>query len=355
MHLQRLAALTGCLVFACMLSACGEEPPAQNADATSRPVKLIAITTAGNESSTRYPAVISAAEQADLSFLVGGLIEELPISEADAVERGDVIAKIDARDFESNLASAQSSFATAEDEYQRAVRLAEQDAIAQSVVEQRKAQRDVAKAQLDSAKKALEDSVLRAPFSGVVAAVEVRDQQTVNPGTVVATIIDVATLKATVDLPAGVIAQVPTRADRGAAVVLEAAPDVEIEAAFDEANLVADATSQTYAITFSFTPPENALVLPGMNATVVLKSAEAGTDSALSVSVPLAAVQSDGAGEYVWLVDESSMTVSRQAIEVAPGIGETVLVTNGLAVGDQIVGAGGAYLTAGAQVTPWTE
>ena len=49
------------------------------------------------------------------------------------------------------------------------------------------------------------------------------------------------------------------------------------------------------------------------------------------------------------------MTVSRQAIEVAPGIGETVLVTNGLAVGDQIVGAGGAYLTAGAQVTPWTE
>ena len=307
----------------------------------------------GAESATRYPAVIGAGGLAELSFLVGGIILELPVSESDEVEEGDLIARLDPRDFESSLASARASFTNAEDEYQRAVRLAEQDAIAQSVLEQRETQRDVAKAQFDSAEKALADSVIRAPFSGVAASVPVREQQTVSAGTSVATLINLETLEATINLPASVVAQVPTRAPQGAVVLLEAAPGREIEAQFSEANLVADATSQTYAVTFRFESPENLLVLPGMNATVVV-TAGSGPAGA-SVSVPLAAVQSDGGGQYVWLVDGDSMTVSRRDIDVAPGIGETVVVTSGLSVDDQIVGAGGAYLAEGVKVTPWTE
>ena len=179
-------------------------------------------------------------------------------------------------------------------------------------------------------------------------------QQTVSPGTTVATLINLGSLEATINLPASVIAQVPTKEDRGAVVLLEAAPGREIEATYSTANLVADSTSQTYAVTFTFEPPENLLVLPGMNATVVLRSSVGG-GSTSGVSVPLAAVQSDGRGQFVWLVDEASMTVSRRDIEVAAGIGETLVATSGLSSGDQIVAAGGAYLAEGMQVAPWTE
>jgi len=137
-------------------------------------------------------------------------------------------------------------------------------------------------------------------------------------------------------------------------VLLEAAPGQEIEATFKEANLVADATSQTYAITFSFDAPENLIVLPGMNATVVLTSGGNASSEGLA-AVPLAAVQSDGGGQYVWVVDGEAMTVSRRDVQIAPGIGETVVITSGLSAGDQIVGAGGAYLAEGVKVTPWTE
>ncbi len=342
------------LASAAVLAACGEAPPAEPANANGRPVKLIEIEGTTDEITARYPAVIGAGEQADLSFLVGGIILELPVDDSDDVVEGDLIARLDPRDFESNLASARASFSNAEDEYQRAVRLAEQDAIAQSVLEQRKTQRDVAKAQLDSAEKALADSVLRAPFSGIVASIPVREQQTVSPGTAIATLIDVTTLDATFNLPASVIARVPTREEPGVFVILDAAPNEEIEAVFSEANLVADATSQTYAVTFSFEPPETLLVLPGMNATVEIRGRENGTVPS-NVAVPLAAVQSDGSGQYVWIVDGDSMTVARRDIEVAPGIGETVVVTAGLTSGDQIVGAGGAYLAEGLKVTPWTE
>lgn len=343
-----VVALTG------LLSACSEPPPDEPVDTSGRPVKVITVSGATDESTSRYPAVIGAGDTSDLSFPVGGVIRSLPVADSQQVNKGDLIARLDGRDFESSVESARASFANAEDEYQRAVRLASQDAISTSLLEQRKTQRDVARSQLDSAEKALADTVLRAPFSGVVASVPTDEQQTVSAGTIIATVINLSSLDATINLPASVIAQVPTRQNTGAAILLEAAPGQEIAATFREANLVADATSQTYAVTFSFEAPENLLVLPGMNATVVLSSSGNGANTS-SVSVPLAAVQSDGRGQYVWVVDPDVMTVSRRDVQVAPGIGATVVVTSGVSAGDQIVGAGGAYLAEGLKVTPWTE
>lgn len=351
--LQTLSRVAG-LCAALILVSCAEEAVETPSDTSGRPVKLIHIVDANAASATRYPAVIRAGERAELSFLVGGNIEELAVKDAQELVAGDLIARLDARDLESSADSVRASFANAEEEYKRAVRLTAQDAIAKNVLEQRKAQRDVAQAQLNSAEKALADSVLRAPFAGIVASVPVREKQTVSAGTTVATIIDLTTLEATINLPASVIAQVPSRENPSSVVILEAAPGEEIQAIFQEANLVADATSQTFAVTFAFAAPDNILVLPGMNATVVLQSADTTTSNA-SITVPLAAVQSDGKGEYVWVVDEQTMQVSRRGIQLEAGIGENVVVTEGLTASDQIVGAGSAYLAEGVKVTPWTE
>ena len=342
------------VLAASLLAACGEKPVTGPVDTSSRPVKIIQITGASDQSTTQYPAVIGAGSSADLRFSIGGVVAELPVSESEQLSEGDLIARLDTRDIRSSLESAQASFTNAEDEFQRAVRLSEQDAIAQSVLEQRETQRDVAQAQLESAQKALADAEIFAPFDGVIASVPASEGNTVGPGEIVATLIAVDTLEATINLPASVISEVPTRQNRGATVTLEAAPSRAIEATFLEANLLADATSQTYSVTFSFDAPDEFLVLPGMNATLTLTSTS-GDGGAEAVSVPLTAVQSDGEGQYVWLVEQPDMTVSRRNIDVAPGIGETVVVTSGLSIGDQIVGAGGAYLAEGIQVTPWAE
>ena len=351
---RRIVQATG-LATACLLSACSEPAPVEPTNANGRPVKIIHIGVANTDNTLRYPAVIQAGERAELSFLVGGNIETVAVKDAQEVAAGDLIAKLDARDFESNAASARASYSNAEEEYARAVRLAKQDAIAKNVLEQRKTQRDVAKAQLNSAEKALSDSVIRAPFAGVVADVPVREQQTVSAGTPVASVIDITTLEATINMPASVITHVSRDEDRGAIVMLEAAPGQEIQASFREANLVADATSQTYSVTFGFTAPEEILVLPGMNATLVLEPFKINAGSNPSITLPLSAIQSDGKGQYVWVVDPTTMLVTRRAIEVAKGIGETVVVTSGLTANDQIVGAGSAYLAEGVKVTPWTK
>ena len=339
--------------FFVVLAACGEAPPPTVEQTSGRPVKIIELEAASSAINARYPAVIDAGERSELSFLVGGIIESIEATESQAVDAGQVIARLDPRDFDSRVAAAQSSFATAEDEYQRAVRLLAQDAIASSMVEQRKTQRDVARSELERAEKALEDAVLRAPFDGVVARLPARPQQTISPGVPIATLINIDALEATINLPATSVARVPTRENRSAAVLLEAAPGVEIPAEFKEADLVADATSQTYRIRFEFLPPPELLVLPGMNATVVLRATR--HDADMAIAVPLAAIHSDGSGQFVWWVDPDSMTVERRDVTVAPGIGETVTVVDGLAVSDSIVAAGGAYLSEGMAITPWTE
>ena len=336
--------------------SCGDRDTEEKREPVVRPIKLMTISMASDLQTSRYPAVVSAGRFSELSFQVGGLIEEIAVVEAQMVNAGDLIARLDQRDFKSNLASARSQFQNAEEEYQRAVRLAAEDAIARSVLEQRESQRDVARAQLDTAEKALEDTVLEAPFTGVVAQVPVRERENAATGQLVAALMDTDTLEVTVDLPARVIAESLQVEDRGSVVILDAAPDTRINADFKEANLLADTASQTYGVTFTFDPPENLVILPGMNATVELSRARVSEAGAANrKSVPLSAISSDGDSTYVWVVDQDTMTVSRRDITVADGVGEFAVVTEGLVSGEIIATAGASFLADGMQVRRWTD
>ncbi len=344
------------------LISCGNKDGEQDREPAVRPVKLITLSGASDLQTAKYPAVLDAAQLSELSFQVGGLIENIAVVNSQQVQAGDEIARLDQRDFQSQVMSARAQFEIAEEEYRRAVRLSEADAIARSVLEQRKSQRDVAKSQLDTAQKALGDTVIRAPFSGFIAQVPVKERHTISAGQIVATLIGTenldgaGVLEATVNVPASVIARSQESEGRTAYVILDAAPENRIEAKLKSASLLADSTSQTYAVTFTFDPPGNLIILPGMHATLELSAVRRSTDSSsLRISVPLSAILSDGTAHYVWIVDQDSMTVSKREVTVSDGIGESAVVTEGLALGEIIATAGASYLAEGMQVRPWTD
>lgn len=341
-----------------LLASCGSEPEQVAQEATVRPAKLITIQAADNLQSRNFPAVIDVIQSSNLAFQVGGLINELPIIEAQEVEQGQVLASLDQRDYLNQVTTAQSQFANAQGEYQRAQRLFEQDAIARSVLEQRESQFNVARAAFDSAEKALADTILIAPYTGVVSAVTASRLENVQAGQVIVSIFGNSAMEAKVNIPASIIATAPD-ADEYQGVVfvtLDAVPDVRIPAVFREASLQADATSQTYAASFAFTAPENLNILPGMNASVLLELPSLVANSSEdNASVPLSAVMSDGQGQYVWIVDSDSMRVTKSNVTIQDGIGEFVTVIDGLSAGDVIVGAGASYLSEGVEVRPWID
>lgn len=320
-----------------------------------RPVKIVTVEEADERQLNRYPAVIDAAVTTGLNFPISGLLQELHVSEAQRVAEGDLLALLDQEDAVSRLNAAKAQYELAEQEYQRALRLKAENAIAQREFDQRESQRDTARANLNTAEKAFRDTELRAPYGGIISKVPVRRLQNVQTGTMIATLIDTSSWEALINLPAQLVATTPLRRDEGAYISFSVMPDLEFPAVFKSATLEADALSQTYAVTFAFEPPDNLLLLPGMNAHVTFRSSLKKTSDGLDVVVPLAAIVSDGQQQYVWIVDPEQMTVRRQAVSVKPGIGDALIITDGLQVGAQIVAAGAAYLSDGMKVRRWSE
>lgn len=319
-----------------------------------RPIKLVTVEASSNNYPVSYPALIEAAQSSALTFQVGGLLQELPVTEGQPIEQGALIAKLDQRDFQNSFNSAKAQFDNAESEYQRARRLSEQNAISRSVLEQRRSARDIARAQFDTASKALADTELRAPFSGQIAAINVENFQNVSAQQTVAILQSAGAVEAVVNVPARLLAYIPQLTPIDTTVTLDAAPNVQIPALFKEATGQADPTTQTFRVRFTFTPPENLLILPGMTAKVETNFVYSGDQFDIGVSVPAAAVFSEAGALFVWIVNDDEMTVSKRKVAVSDErFDDALYIIDGLEGGELIAGAGAAYLHDGMRVRAW--
>lgn len=335
-----------------VLSGCGasdiEEPE------IIRPAKLFTVEAANKRLDVSFPAIIEARSSSTLTFQVGGLLENFPISEGQPVRKGQVLGRLDQRRYANAVSSAQAQFDNAKSEYESAAALLEQNAIAAITVQQREAQRDVAAATLDSAKKDLADTVLRAPFSGIVAAKLATRFENISPQQEIVTLQSQGAAEAVVSVPASLVARFAGREPTNEYVVLSSAPDVQIPGRFLSARTQADTQSQTFRVKFAFNPPPGVTILPGMTATVYvgreLLDDELAGDG---ITVPVGAIQSDGTKRYVWVVNRESMTVSKRVVSIAQSIGEEVAISDGLKIGETIVGAGAAYLHDGMKIRPY--
>lgn len=348
-----------CFILACValsgvLVGCAENAAPAEQIVQERPAKLIVAAEATSQRNLTFPAVIRAIESADLTFQIAGEIQELNLLEGQIVERGDVIARLDNRNNLNQVAQAQAEYDNAVAEFERAERLAAQDAISRSVLETRRTARDVAAAALDNAKKGLSDTVLRAPFSGSISQVSARRFQNVQAKESIATI-QTREVEAVVNMPGTIIARIPQLIPVGVNVRLASAPDTPIQATFREAAGTADPETQTYEVSFAFSPPEGLFTLPGMTATVETTLDFSGASDLLAqgIAVPLSAILAEGGQTYVWVVDLDSSEISKQQVTVESEGTEFVTITDGLEGGETVIAAGVTFFNDGMKVRAW--
>lgn len=98
-----------------LFNACGgrkEEPPPRE---VARPVKMMTVTSGGGDGEARtYPGRVRASKRVDLAFQVSGPLVELPAEEGSSVRRGDLLARIDPRDFETRVALVENQIGEAD-------------------------------------------------------------------------------------------------------------------------------------------------------------------------------------------------------------------------------------------------
>lgn len=322
-----------------------------------RPAKLHVVKASSDRFDTSFPAIIEAGKSSLLTFQVGGLLQSFPVREGQRLRKGAVIGQLDRRRYQNAVNIALAQYNSANSEYLSAARLLEEDAIARIAVDQRRAKRDVAQAQLDSARKDLADTVLRAPFSGIVAERHAEQFQNIQPKEDIVTLQSIGTVEASVSVPASLVPRLAN--DNGASnpyVILSSAPDLKIPGRFRSATTQGDTQSQTFQVKFAFTPPPGLVVLPGMTGTVYESRAALETDEdAGKISVPLGAILSDGTKRYVWVVNTKTMVVKKRVVSVDDDVGEEVTLQSGLKAGETIVAAGAAYLHDGMKIRPYNQ
>ena len=343
----------GLAAVALSLVAC--EKPVVEEKPVVRPVKVQTIGRADEESRREYPGSIRALQHANMGFEVGGRIEEFYVREGDEVVQGEVLARLDARDYEADLEASKANLRKAESDLRRSRNIYKEDpgAISTETIDSHQRAVDVARANLAVSQKAYEDTKLRAPFSGLMARKLVEDFQNVQAKEPVLVLQDTSTLEIQINVPERDVARgSPQRAvdsltaNLNPEVIVSALPDRTFPARFKEFAAAADPVTRTFSVKFNFDNPGDVNILPGMTARVQVT-----VNPERAWSVPVSAAVAGNSGKpFVWKLDRDTMKVSRTPVTLGELVDGRVRITEGVETDDLVVVSGVDQLREGMEV-----
>jgi RND family efflux transporter MFP subunit len=352
----RLRGIGTALVVAALAPALAACNDATSATATrERPVQVQRVTFAPANENHEFVGVVRARYETDLGFRVAGKMVVRLVDAGDRVRAGDVVARLDPRDLqlqvesaEAERAAAASTLAQAAADELRYRSLRERGYAAVADYERKKAAKDEAEGRMERAQRALDLAQnqlayadLKADADGVITATLAEPGQVVALGQAVARLAHRGEMEAVVALPETGLSEAR---QSDASVRLWSDPDRRFSARLRELSPQADATTRTYAARFTIENPDDAVAL-GKTATVVLSRP---TDTMVA-KVPLAAILNRGTGPTVYRVDDAGVLEPRP-VTVSSFNEIVALITSGLEDGDEIVTLGVQMLQAGQKV-----
>ncbi len=304
---------------------------------------------------------VVARRQAVVSAKIQGRLEELRVEEGSEVKKGEVLARLESFDYEAAVARAEAVVQRAEAdlaEQERLLRVAEKLAAEQILAEDEREAAEsrvrIAKAQLAQqqadlafVEAQLQNTVIRAPFAGVVIKKMAEVGESVAPippgvnistssGAIVA-LADLATLEVEADVAEANVAKVGN--GQPAEVTVEAIPDRRYEAVLRQVIPTADRTKATVMVKVTILDKDEDLK-PEMSAKVTFlepepEGGEEPEEAPAVVLVPSEAVVSRDSRSVVFLVREGR--VQERPVVLGTTRKGQVIVKDGLAGGETIV------------------
>jgi len=340
---------------------------------------------------------VVAARRASVSSKATGRLEWLGVEEGQRVAEGEVIARLENRDVaasreqaaagvkaaEANLAQGQAELADAAVALKRARELAQKDFVsgaavdtaearfnkAQAAIKTLEAQIAVAQANLRAATVSFDQTLIRAPFTGIVLTKNANVGDILTPfssaaGTIgaVVTMADMSTLEVEADVSETSIAKIAV--GQPAEILLDAFADLRLAGSVSRIVPTVDRSKATLLVKVKFDKADPR-VLPDMSARIAFLSRrlEASERTPLPALRPEAIVRAGGE-ELVFVVEPvgeaaakgggeraaSGGRVVRTAVKSGERIGDLVRI-DGLAPGTRVVISPPPELADGARVT----
>ena len=311
---------------------------------------------------------VTARREATISSKVTGKVVEVLVEEGKRVEVGQVLARVDDTNIkatiqlsQAQLRAAQTSLAEtrvrlkeAELQLKRTTDLAKGGIATQADLDRAEAdssslrarlerqQADIVVAERELAvwQQQLDDTVIRAPFAGVVTSKNAQPGEMISPmsagggftRTGICTIVDMTSLEIEVDVNEGYI----NRVEPGQPVEakLDAYPDSNIPCHVIAVIPTADRQKATVKVRVGFEKPD-ARILPQMAAKVAFRGADTKATAGRSLGVPRDAVQTIDGRETVFVVQNGR--IERRAITTAGTRDEQAVISAGVSAGERVV------------------
>ncbi|MBA3813400.1 MAG: efflux RND transporter periplasmic adaptor subunit [Alphaproteobacteria bacterium] len=273
---------------------------------------------------------------------VQGKIAKIYFKEGQKVKEGSPLFKIDDAVYKAKVMGAEAALAQAKEEHSRAVKLLEKNFGTVAQRDKTLADMQVKEAELALAKIDLENTIIKAPFSGVIGLSEVSVGAAISPSNELATVVDLDPINVDFSIPESFFPHI-----KEGDIVDVTVEDIDILPV--EATIKAispEISADTLQVVIRAEMPNKELIYrPGFFARVLVL---AGTIEN-AVLVPTTAIEREGEEEYVLLVVDN---VSVKTV-VSTGMqeGNEIEITHGVKPGDLVITAGGFRAQDGTEVT----
>jgi len=324
---------------------------------------------------------VTARRQATVSAKITGKVTEVLIEEGMRVREGAVLARLDDTEAKAQLALARAQLGAAraqdgeiraqleqaERDYARSQELFNRKLVAEQAMDAARAQRDTLRAKLTAnqeqirvatesvtvAQVQLDNTVIRAPFTGIVIAKAAQPGEMISPisagggftRTGIGTIVDMDSLEIQVDVNESFINRVAS--EQPVEATLNAYPDWKIPGSVIAIIPTADRSKATVKVRIAI-PSKDPRIVPDMGVRVAFLGAASTTPAApvaSGVLVPVDAVRSDGS-VFVYVDGK----VERRSVTPGQTVGAEREITRGLRAGERVVVAPPPSLKDGAAV-----
>lgn len=306
-------------------------------------VKVMKVALSEQKTSGRFSGTVEEAAGTPLSFSVMGTVNAVSFRLGDRVEKGQLLASLDATSVRSSYDAAKAALVQAEDAYRRMKELYGKGSLPEIKWVEVQSKLQQARSMEEMARKNLKDCKLYAPFSGVIADKSVEVGQNVIPGMAVGKLLGVSRLKVKISMPESEIASVSLH--QKAEIVVPALGSRRFSGMVSEKGIMADPFSRSYEVKIDVADAGGDL-MPGMVTEVRLAGADGGT----AVIVPARIVQLDEKNRsFVWI--DNNGVAEKRVISCGDFAGDGVVITSGLKVEDRIIVEGQQKVCNGTKIT----
>ena len=288
-----------------------------------------------------YVGDIGSEQEVSLSFPLGGTLTKVAVKNGDHVVNGQLLAEVDATSATSLHATALATLRQAEDAYRRLENVHREGGLSEVKWVEMETNLEKARQTEVSARKHMEDCILRAPFSGVVSCGTPLVGQEMHPGEHFGRLLDMKRLRVQFSVPEQEISLINVGDEATAEV--PSMGNGQLALRISDKSLSANPLGHTYKVYASIVSGNVKNLLPDMVAKVHIELNALG-----GIVVPSDCVQTMPEGTVVWVVKNGK--AEHRQIGVGDFVRNGVVVKDGLMAGDTVVIAGQQKLYTGAKV-----